>query len=54
MKTVFINLISGFFTVYSSVAQPVPAGIPATPKRPVTDTYFGKTVVDNYRWLEDT
>ena len=26
---------------------------PATPKRPVTDTYFGKTVVDNYRWLED-
>jgi prolyl oligopeptidase len=28
--------------------------LPATPKRPVTDTYFGKKVVDNYRWLEDT
>ena len=26
-----------------------PAGLPAAPKRPVTDTYFGKTVVDNYR-----
>lgn len=26
---------------------------PASPKRPVSDTYFGKTVVDNYRWLED-
>lgn len=33
------------------VAQSAP---PATPKRPVTDTYFGKVVVDNYRWLEDT
>lgn len=31
-------------------AQPA---LPATPKRPVTDTYFGKAVVDNYRWLED-
>ncbi len=28
--------------------------LPATPKRAVTDTYFGKAVVDNYRWLEDT
>ena len=28
--------------------------LPATPQRPVTDTYFGKSVVDNYRWLEDT
>lgn len=26
---------------------------PATRKQPVTDTYFGKAVVDNYRWLED-
>ncbi len=28
--------------------------LPATPQRPVTDVYFGKKVVDNYRWLEDT
>ncbi|GAB3897337.1 prolyl oligopeptidase family protein [Spirosoma agri] len=26
---------------------------PATRQQPVTDTYFGKAVVDNYRWLED-
>ena len=32
------------------VAQPV---LPATPKRPVTDIYFGQRVIDNYRWLED-
>jgi prolyl oligopeptidase len=25
---------------------------PATPERPVTDTYHGVTVIDNYRWLE--
>jgi prolyl oligopeptidase len=35
-----------------TAAQAQPA-LPATPKRPVSDTYFGKTVVDNYRWLED-
>ncbi len=27
--------------------------VPPSPKRPVVDTYFGKTVTDNYRWLED-
>ena len=27
--------------------------LPATPKHPVTDTYFGTEVTDNYRWLED-
>jgi prolyl oligopeptidase len=26
---------------------------PATPKRPVSDTYHGVTVVDDYRWLEE-
>lgn len=26
---------------------------PNTPQRPVTDTYFGMKVTDNYRWLED-
>src|SRR2546430_1593427 len=30
----------------------IPA-LPATPKKPVTDTYFGTTVADSYRWLED-
>jgi prolyl oligopeptidase len=26
--------------------------MPATPKKPVTDTYFGTAVTDDYRWLE--
>jgi prolyl oligopeptidase len=26
---------------------------PATPQRPVTDSYHGVNVIDNYRWLED-
>jgi prolyl oligopeptidase len=26
---------------------------PATPKKPVTDTYHGVTVTDDYRWLEN-
>lgn len=29
------------------------ADLPATPKRPVVDTYFGIQVTDNYRWLEN-
>lgn len=28
--------------------------MPATPQRSVTDTYFDRKVVDNYRWLENT
>ena len=26
---------------------------PKTTKNPVIDTFFGTTVIDNYRWLED-
>jgi prolyl oligopeptidase len=29
------------------------ASVPAAPVRPVTDTYFGETITDPYRWLED-
>ena len=54
MKTLSLILIAGLCTVSSLFAQTLPTtGAPATPKRPVTDIYFGKAVVDNYRWLED-
>ena len=29
-----------------------PSVLAATPKKPVTDNYFGTTIVDDYRWLE--
>jgi len=48
MKNSFLLLC--LFSGVGAQAQ----SLPATPQRPVTDTYFGKAVVDNYRWLEDT
>jgi prolyl oligopeptidase len=39
-------------TVSTLVAAAAP-GYPATPKHPVSDTYHGVTVTEDYRWLED-
>jgi len=47
VNVVFLYL----FIYYRSSAQTF--NYPATPKQPVSDTIFGKVVVDNYRWLED-
>ena len=38
----------------SALALLTVAPLPATPKKPVTDTYFGTAVKDDYRWLEDS
>ncbi|MGE5412591.1 MAG: hypothetical protein ACM3NW_00325, partial [Syntrophomonadaceae bacterium] len=35
------------------LSAPGPEAVPPTPKNPVTDTYWGISVVDDYRWLED-
>lgn len=37
-------------TAASTAAGPA---LPATPQKPVIDTYFGTQVTDSYRWLED-
>ncbi|WP_226163425.1 prolyl oligopeptidase family serine peptidase [Hymenobacter terricola] len=52
MRTILLGLLA--LTVTAASLPAWAQNLPATPKRPVTDTYFGKTVVDNYRWLEDT
>jgi prolyl oligopeptidase len=36
-----------------ATASALSAGAPDTPKKPVSDTYHGVTVTDDYRWLEN-
>ncbi|MHB8668880.1 MAG: hypothetical protein ACYC7B_15345, partial [Burkholderiales bacterium] len=36
----------------AGAARAAPLDYPATPKRPVSDTYFGTVVAEDYRWLE--
>jgi prolyl oligopeptidase len=42
------------FTLASAIAVCAAAQtkLPETPVREVTDTYFGQTIVDPYRWME--
>ncbi len=50
MRKTIMTLIwtASLFTLFDSAAQP-----PATKKTPTMDTYYGRQVTDNYRWLED-
>jgi prolyl oligopeptidase len=53
MKTFACVLLAISVLCESALAQaPSLPAAPATPKRPVTDQYFGVTVSDDYRWLE--
>jgi prolyl oligopeptidase len=52
LKLSFLLILSIALLPPALFAENIPAP-PPTPKRPVTDTYHGDKVVDNYRWLED-
>ena len=43
----------GFFVCIACGANVLSAEIPVTPKHPVTNTYWGTSIVDNYQWLEN-
>lgn len=47
MRTALLALL------VATAAGAQPPRYPETPKRPVTDTYHGVAVTDDYRWLED-
>ena len=48
MKKALLILTCGVF-----LAGAAGFAYPATPKHPVVNTYWGKRIVDQYRWLED-
>ncbi len=53
MTKFFISATALLVSLTASAQTPDQPELPKTPKHPVTDTYFGKKVIDNYRWLED-
>ncbi len=50
-RSLIATLLVTALSSLATAADDLPA-VPATPKKPVTDTYQGIQVVDDYRWLE--
>ncbi|MDQ2798308.1 MAG: prolyl oligopeptidase family serine peptidase, partial [Armatimonadota bacterium] len=46
-------LLLAVSTLAPALAQTSPVAPPVAPVRPVTDTYFGTTLTDPYRWMEN-
>ena len=46
-------LAAAFLLACAAARAQAPLEYPATPKKPVTDTYGSLTVTDDYRWLEN-
>ena len=46
-------LLALVFVFRASFSAPATPAYPETPKRPVSETYHGVTVTEDYRWLED-
>jgi len=53
MKRVLFSLKLGAAIWLAGLGWVSAAGLPATPVKPVTNSYQGVEVVDNYRWLEN-
>jgi prolyl oligopeptidase len=56
MSRNFALAITAFVCLAGLAAAPAPPegpAVPETPRRPVTDTYSGTSVTDDYRWLEN-
>src|SRR5436853_4230570 len=51
MHTPFITAFAAVLATTTALAQPLK--YPGSQKKPVTDTYHGTTISEDYRWLED-
>ncbi len=47
-----IKLIISFFLIFASLIVKAQLNFPETPKKPVSNTYHGVEIIDNYQWLE--
>jgi prolyl oligopeptidase len=53
LLVVFVPMALGVVTPRLASQQNAPAKPPVAPVRPVTDNYYGTTIVDNYRYMEN-